>query len=97
MCECLSLCPDDFPLSEAFELMEGLSSLRPKQVQELLEECKSIKVKRLFLYFAERAGHSWFKYIDQSKINLGSGNRSLVANGVLTPKYGLVLPNELAK
>ena len=75
MMECLSLCPDDFSLAEAYDLMEGLSTLRPEQVQELLEECTSIKVKRLFLYFAERAGHSWFKYIDQTKINLGSGNR----------------------
>lgn len=96
MMECLSLCPHEFALTEAYELMEGLSTLRPKQVQELLEECKSIKIKRLFLYFAERAGHSWFKYINQTKIDLGSGNRSLVNNGVLIPKYKLVLPKELA-
>lgn len=96
MMECLSLCPNEFSLTEAYELMEGLSTLRPKQVQELLEECKSIKVKRLFLYFAERAGHSWFKYIDQTKTDLGSGNRSLASNGVLVPKYKLVLPKELA-
>ncbi|MDL2213211.1 type IV toxin-antitoxin system AbiEi family antitoxin [Bacteroides sp. OttesenSCG-928-D19] len=96
MMECLSLCPDKFPLTEAYELMEGLTSLRPKQVQELLEGCKSIKVKRLFLYFAERAEHSWFKYIDLTKIDLGSGSRSLTANGVLTAKYNLVLPKELA-
>jgi hypothetical protein len=95
MMECLSLCPKEFALTEAYELMEGLSTLRPKQVQELLEECKSIKTKRLFLYFAERAGHSWFKYIDQTKIDLGSGNRSLLNNGVLIPKYDLVLPKEL--
>ena len=63
MMECLALCPDDFSLMEAYEL---------KQVQELLEECKSIKVKRLFLYFAERVGHSWFKRIDQTKIDIGS-------------------------
>ena len=97
MMECLSLSPNEFSLHEAFELMEGLTTLRPKQVQELLEECKSIKVKRLFLYFAERAGHSWFKYIDQTQINLGSGNRSITRNGVLVPKYNLVLPRELAE
>jgi hypothetical protein len=96
MMECLSLCPVEFSLTEAYELMEGLSTLRPKQVQELLEECKSIKVKRLFLYFAERSGHSWFKYIDQTKIDLGSGNRSIAGNGVLIPKYNLVLPKELS-
>ena len=95
MLECLALAPTEFPLNEAFELMEGLTTLRPKQVQELLENCKSIKVKRLFLYFAERAGHSWFKYIDQTKINLGSGNRSITPKGVLVSKYSLVLPEDL--
>ena len=94
--ECLALCPDKFPLSESFELMEGLASLRPAKVQELLENCKSLKVKRLFLHFAEKANHSWFKYLDTSKINLGVGNRSLVESGVLVSKYKLVLPNELA-
>lgn len=97
MLECLSLCPNDFSITEAYELMEGLSNLRPKQVQELLESCKSIKAKRLFLYFAERAGHSWFKYIDQTKIDLGSGNRSLTKKGMLVAKYKLALPKELAQ
>jgi hypothetical protein len=94
--ECLALCPDKFPLSESYELMEGLGALRPAKVQELLENCKLLKVKRLFLYFAEKANHGWFKYLDISKIYLGVGNRSLVESGVLVPKYKLVLPGELA-
>jgi hypothetical protein len=97
MMECLALSPKEFSLHEAFELMEGLTTLRPKQVQEILEECRSIKVKRLFLYFAERAKHSWFKYIDLTKIDLGSGNRSITQNGALVPKYNLVLPKELTE
>ena len=94
--ECLALSPDNFPLSESFELMEGLASLRPAKVQELLESCKSVKVKRLFLHFAEKTNHSWVKYLDISKIDLGVGNRSLVESGVLISKYKLVLPRELA-
>jgi len=94
--ECLALCPLKFSLSEGFELMEGLGSLRPAKVQELLENCKSVKVKRLFLYFAEKANHSWFKYLDINKIDLGVGNRSLVESGVWVSKYKLILPNELA-
>jgi len=94
--ECLALCPENFPLTESFELMEGLASLRPTKVQELLTGCKSVKVKRLFLYFSEKANHSWFKYLDITKINLGVGNRSLVESGVLVSKYKLVLPGELA-
>jgi len=94
--ECLALCPDKFPLFESFELMEGLGSLRPAKIQELLESCKSVKVKRLFVYFAEKVNHAWFKYLDTSKIDFGVGNRSLVESGVLVSKYKLVLPNELA-
>jgi hypothetical protein len=96
--ECLSLCPQQFSLTEACELMEGLSMLRPVQVQALLEQCKSVKTKRLFLYFAERAGHAWLKYLDTGQIDLGTGVRSLVANnGVFVAKYQLVLPEELVK
>jgi hypothetical protein len=94
--ECLALCPDKFPLSESFELMEGLGSLRPVKVQELLESCKSLKAKRLFLYFAEKATHGWFKQLDISKVDIGVGKRSLVESGVFVSKYKLVLPNELA-
>lgn len=93
--ECLSLCPKQFPLTEAYELMEGLTSLRPAQVQTLLEQCKSVKGKRLFLYFAERAGHSWFKYIDTTRIDLGSGVRSFVSDGAFVSKYQMVVPKEL--
>jgi len=95
MLECLSLTPNQFSLNEAYEIMDGLTTLRPVQVQELLENCKSIKVKRLFLFFAEKTGHSWFKYIDIKKIDLGSGNRSLAKDGVLISKYQLVVPKEL--
>jgi len=97
MMECLSLCPHQFPLTETYELMEGLTSLRPTQIQTLLEQCKSVKVKRLFLYFAERAGHSWFKYIDIKQIDLGSGVRSLTNEGMFVSKYQLVLPKELVQ
>jgi hypothetical protein len=97
MMECLSLCPNQFPLTEAYELMEGLTSLRPTQVQTLLEQCKSIKVKRLFLYFAESVGHSWLKYIDTKQIDLGSGVRSLANEGTFVSKYQLVLPKEIVQ
>jgi hypothetical protein len=95
MMECMSLCPNQFPLIEVYELMEGLVTLRPTLVQTLLEQCKSIKVKRLFLYFAERAGHSWFKYIDTQSIDLGRGVRSFFNEGIFVPKYQLVLSQEL--
>jgi hypothetical protein len=93
--ECLSLAPNHFALVEAKEIMEGLTTLRPAVVQELLENCKSVKVKRLFLFLAEKAEHSWFKYINLQKIDLGTGKRSLARGGSLISKYQIVVPNEL--
>ena len=95
--ECLYLAPEEQELMECYELMEGLTNLRPQQVQGLLEVCSSVKVKRLFLYFAEKAKHSWLEYLDLSKIDLGKGKRSIVNNGVFVPKYGITLPKELVE
>lgn len=95
MLECLDMAPTHFDLEEAWLIMEGLSALHPKQVQSLLEQCNSIKAKRLFLYFAEKAGHIWFKHLDVSTIILGSGKRSIVKNGRLNSKYQITLPKNL--
>ncbi|MGN6490821.1 MAG: type IV toxin-antitoxin system AbiEi family antitoxin [Agriterribacter sp.] len=95
--ECLYLAPQKQELMECFELMEGLNNLLPKQVQTLLESCQSIKVKRLFLYMAEKADHSWVKHLDFKNVDLGKGKRSIVKNGVLVDKYGITVPRELAE
>jgi hypothetical protein len=93
--ECLYLAPLKQELMECFELMEGLNNLPPKQVQALLENCQSVKVKRLFLYMAEKANHSWFKHLNLTGLDLGSGKRSIVKNGVFIGKYGITVPKEL--
>lgn len=93
--ECLHLAPQKQELIECFELMEGLNNLVPKQVQSLLENCQSVKVKRLFLYMAEKADHSWFKQLDIKNVDLGKGKRSIVKNGILIGKYGITVPKEL--
>jgi len=94
--ECLYLAPRLQPLVEVYELMEGLNNLRPRLVQQLLEQCTSIKVKRLFLYMADKAGHDWFDYLDMNKVNQGAGKRSIAENGVYDPKYKITVPKELA-
>ena len=94
--ECLYLVPKFQDLVECYDLMTGLNTLRPSEVQKLLEECKSVQVKRLFLYLAELAGHEWFNYLDLNKVDLGSGKRSLVKSGVYVPKYQITVPPELA-
>ncbi|MAN50952.1 MULTISPECIES: type IV toxin-antitoxin system AbiEi family antitoxin [unclassified Marinimicrobium] len=94
--ECLYMAPKSQPLVEVYELMEGLNNLRPASVQKLLEGCNSIKVKRLFLYMAEKAGHDWLSYLDLNKMDLGSGKRAIVPDGVYIPKYQITVPRELA-
>lgn len=95
MMECLYLAPQKQELLECFELMQGLNNLNPARVQELLENCTSVKVKRLFLYMANKARHDWAKHIHTDKIELGSGKRSLVADGAYVANYQITVPREL--
>ncbi len=84
--------PKKVGFDEAEKLLLGLSTLRPRVLQELLEECVNIKVKRLFLYLARESGHRWFKHIAQDRIGLGSGNREIVKGGVLDREYKITVP-----
>ena len=97
MLECLYLAPRKFDLFESLQLMDGLLNLRPKTVQELLENCNSVKVKRLFLYLAEKANQQWLSFVDTSSIDLGSGNRRIAEKGVYNSKYKITIPKELAE
>jgi len=94
--ECLYLAPQKQNLMECYELMEGLNNLRPSIIHELLEQCRSVKVKRLFLYMAEKAKHDWFQYLNLEKVDLGSGKRSIVKNGVYNSNYKITISKELA-
>ncbi|WP_235976671.1 type IV toxin-antitoxin system AbiEi family antitoxin domain-containing protein [Bradyrhizobium archetypum] len=53
---------DELPRHESFHqvdaLAEGLRSLSPRRLQTLLNDCKSVKVKRLFFWLAERHQHA---------------------------------------
>lgn len=89
---------DELPERESFQqvdaLMEGLSDLGPRRLQTLLEACTSVKVKRLFLFFASRHGHAWLARLDTSRVNLGAGKRVLVKGGKLDPRYNITVPPE---
>jgi hypothetical protein len=90
---------DELPKNESFyqvdALMEGMSDLSPRRLQGLLEACTSVKVKRLFLFFADRHRHAWFSRLDVSRIDLGSGNRVLVKGGKLDSNYRITVPADL--
>lgn len=94
--ECILLSPSHYNLMDVYYLMEMLTSLRTSLVQQLLETCTSVKVKRMFLYMAEKARHRWFAKLDRSRISLGSGTRSYAKNGVKIAAYDIVIPKELA-
>jgi len=94
--ECLYQAPDNLDLVECYHLFEGLSNMRPKIIQELLEACTSIKVKRLFFYMAHKAQHQWLSFIDQSVISLGEGDRSITNGGVYVSQFHISIPKELA-
>lgn len=93
--ECLYLAPQSQPLLEVFELIEGLNNLHPMVVQKLLKACTSVKVKRLFLYLAEKAGYDWFDHLKLEDLDLGSGERSIVDQGAYVSKYQIIVPKEL--
>ena len=79
-------------IKEALELFEGLTSLRPKQVNTLLQYCRSIKVKRLFLFMADQFSYPWISRIDKKQLDLGSGKRVVVKGGKLDKRYLITIP-----
>lgn len=91
--EMLYLAPDKNSIKEIYQLMEAMSVLKPKLLQELLENCSSIKVKRVFLYLADKLNYPWFKKLDITKIDLGSGKRTIEKVGKLDKKYNIVIGN----
>lgn len=95
--ECLNLPDAASSLLDIYYIMEGMTTLRPKLVQTLLEACTSQKVKRLFLYMSEKAGHSWFKAIELDNINLGTSRFMITPTGKYIKKYNMTVSKELAE
>lgn len=93
--ECLLLAPKQYGLMDLYYIMEQLTALRPDKLQTLLEATKNHKVKRLFLYMAEKAGHYWFESLDISRMELGTSKLQVVKGGVYVPKYRMTIPKEL--
>lgn len=90
--ELLEQVPTKQTFEEAELIFESLTTLRPKVVQLLLNSCTSFKVKRLFLYLAEKSKHDWFSKLELANIDLGKGKRSIAINGELNKKYQIVVP-----
>lgn len=84
--------PSAVSFEHADALMQGLSNLSPRKIDVLLRSCRSIKVKRLFLWLAERNDHAWFKRLDPSAYDLGSGKRVLAEQGRLSARWAITVP-----
>ena len=93
--EALDELPNHASFSNLDKIFEGLTTLRPKRLMELLENCRSIKVRRLFFVFADKHQHSWRDYLDPSQIDLGKGPRALVKDGKIHPEYHISVPKNL--
>ena len=95
--ECLHLPDAASSLLDMYYIMESLTTLRPKLVQSLLESCTSQKVKRLFVYMAEKAAHPWFKALKLDSVTLGTSRYMIVPTGKYIAKYNMTIPKELAE
>ena len=78
--ECLLLSPAHYSYMDLYYIMEQLTSLRAYIVQTLLETVKNLRVKRMFLYMAEKAGHYWYDMLEMDKIDIGTSKLQLVDN-----------------
>lgn len=93
--ECLLLTPAHYSYMDLYYIMEQLTTLRPEVLQSMLENTDNLKVKRMFLYMAQKAGHYWFEMLDKSKIDLGTSKYQLAKNGVYISDYKITVPQEL--
>lgn len=83
---------DDF--MQAAELFEGMTQLRPELLNTLLVHCKSIKVKRLFLFLAHHYKFSWVNRLDVKNVDLGKGKRQVIKEGRYDSQYRITIPKK---
>jgi hypothetical protein len=93
--ELLDAVPQAASFHEADKLVEGLTTLSPRRMSHLLATCRSVKVKRLALWFADRHQLPWARHLERQAIDLGTGNRVLVPGGRLDRTYKITVPREM--
>ncbi|MET3522097.1 hypothetical protein EN858_00110 [Mesorhizobium sp. M4B.F.Ca.ET.215.01.1.1] len=91
--------PETVSFEHANQLLQGMTTLSPRRMEQLLRKCTSVKVRRLFYWMAERNNYAWFKKLPAPKaldaLGLGSGNRVLAKDGRLDSKYRITIPEEM--
>lgn len=90
---------DELPSNETFHqvdmIFESLQNLRPRHLQSLLAACQSVKVKRLFFWFAHRHQPAWLKHLDVNAVDLGSGKRMIVRGGKYDATFKITVPEDM--
>lgn len=91
--------PDTISFEHADLIMQGLGTLSPHRLDNVLRKTQSVKVRRLFYWFAERHQHAWFKKLPDPHVlddlGLGAGKRVLAKGGKLDTKYNITIPEEM--
>ena len=95
--ELLVKLPNTVTFEHADELMQGMVNLSPRKLDALLQACKSIKVKRLFLWLAKRQNYHWFSKLNVKDYDLGSGKRLIAKDGKLDKDYLITVPLEMVE
>ncbi len=92
---------DELPKSDRFDILDkifrNLDSLCPERLMQLLVNCTSKKVTKLFFVYAERHQHGWVKYLDKSQVRFGHGIRAMVKGGWMHPEYYIYLPRHFGQ
>lgn len=81
--------PEETSTQEAYQIFEMITVVKPDLLNMLLVSCKSVKVKRLFMYFASKTNYPWFNKLEN--INLGSGVRTIDKTGKYDKKYNIII------
>lgn len=97
--EVLNDVPGTISFEHANQLLQGMTTLSPRRMEQLLRKCTSVKVRRLFYWMAERHSYAWLNKLPKpealDQLGLGSGNRVLARGGRLDPKYRITVPEEM--
>ena len=94
--EMLGKIQDESGFSLADKYFESATTLRPKLLNSLLQACRQIKTKRLFLWFSDRHRHAWRNRLNTDNVDLGSGKRMIVKGGALDKTYAITVPRSMA-
>lgn len=87
--------PSSVSFEHADELMQGLTQLSPRKLQALLLKCKSVKVKRLFFWMADRYEYTWRARLDPTDFELGESKRVIAKGGKLNKAYKITVPEAM--